>query len=138
MKDLVQRFPDILFVDGTYKLNSEGYPLYPIMCQDSNGKGRPVAYVKDESKESLTHAFHIFAKYNQNILNQTQVLMVDKDFNEINCLKTIFTKAKVLLCTFHVIKYIKGKVQELEIKHDKKTDIMCIVQKLIYSKSAAE
>ena len=95
------------------KLNSEGYPLYPIMCQ-GNGKGRPVAYlfVKDESKESLTHAFHIFAKYNQNVLNQTQVLMEDKDFNEINCLNTIFTKAKVLLCTFHVIKYIKGKGKE--------------------------
>ena len=137
MKDLVLRFPEILFVDGTYKLNCEGYPLYPIMCQDSNGRGRPVAYlwVKDESKESLTHAFHIFATYNKSILEKTKVLMVDKDFNEINCLKEVFTKAKVLLCTFHVIKYNKGKVQDLEIKRNQKSEIMCIIQKLIYAKS---
>ena len=48
-------------------------------------------------------------------LEKTKVLMVDKDFNEINCLKEVFTKAKVLLCMFHVLKYIKGKVQDLEI-----------------------
>ena len=56
MHDLYSKYPEVLFVDGTYKLNVEEYPLYPIMCQDGNGKGRPVAYfwVKNE-KESTFH-----------------------------------------------------------------------------------
>ena len=56
-----------------------------------------VAYlwVKAESKQSLTHAFHIFATYNKSILETTKVLMVDKDFNEINCLKEVFRSTKI-------------------------------------------
>ena len=34
-----------------------------------------------------------------------------------------------------MIKYIKGKVQDLEIKRQQKSEIMCIIQKLIYAKS---
>ena len=47
-----------------YKLNVEGYPLYPIMCQDNDSTSRHVAYiwVKDETKETLTHAFTLFKK----------------------------------------------------------------------------
>ena len=41
-----------------------------------------VAYlwVKAEYKQSLTHAFHIFATYNKSILEKTKVLTVDKRF----------------------------------------------------------
>ena len=52
-------------------------------------------WVKAESKQSLTHAFRIFATCNKSILEKTQVLMVNKENNEFNCLKEVFRSTKI-------------------------------------------
>ena len=44
MQNLYSEYPEILFIDGTYKLNVEGYPLYPILCQDYDSKAKPVIF----------------------------------------------------------------------------------------------
>ena len=32
------RYPEVLFMDSTYQLNAENYPLYMVAAQDSSGQ----------------------------------------------------------------------------------------------------
>ena len=59
MKELVDKFSDVLFIDGTYNVNAEGYPLYPFLIEDGSGKGKPIAfvYVKDETHQTFLQSF---------------------------------------------------------------------------------
>lgn len=61
--------------------------------------------------------------------------MLHKDFNEISIIKENFQNIKILLCTFHVLKYFKKKVSELEITRGNKQTLMCLISKLVYSKT---
>lgn len=42
--------------------------------------------------------------------NLVHVIVVDKDLNEIRLLESHFDDPKILICLFHVIKYLLGKV----------------------------
>ena len=44
MKEHFRKYPDILFMDTTYNVNMERYPLFTIMAEEADGKGKPVAY----------------------------------------------------------------------------------------------
>ncbi|KAE8971562.1 hypothetical protein PR001_g26851 [Phytophthora rubi] len=68
--------------------------------------------------------------------------MVDKDLNEIEVLKKMFPDARILLCHFHVIKWLRGAV-----RNDKKfgtypsevlKQLDFCVANLVYSKSEDE
>ena len=39
MTDLFEKFPEIVFIDGTYNVNSHGMPLYCLMVEDGYGHG---------------------------------------------------------------------------------------------------
>ena len=53
MKELYRKFPEVLFIDGTYSVNKLRFPLYTVLVEDGNGNGRVVGYcfVSDESKK---------------------------------------------------------------------------------------
>jgi hypothetical protein len=43
MKNLYKQYGQVLFVDGTYKLNQNRYPVYLFVVQDRHGKSQVVA-----------------------------------------------------------------------------------------------
>ncbi len=43
MKSLYKQYGQVLFVDGTYKLNENNYPVYLFVVQDRHGKSQVVA-----------------------------------------------------------------------------------------------
>ena len=43
MKLMYDKFPEILFVDATYKLNDLHMPLYVFLVEDGNGESEIVA-----------------------------------------------------------------------------------------------
>ena len=55
-------------MDTTYNLNMEGYPLFTIMAEDGDGKGKTMAYcfVKNEGKENLEKTLTYFCNINDN------------------------------------------------------------------------
>ena len=69
------------------------------MCEDNNGKGRPIAYfwVKNEQERTLSSAFQFFTKYHKNIMDRTKVIIIDKDFTEMKILENLFPKASVFV-----------------------------------------
>ena len=68
-------------------------------------------------------------------MDRTKVIIIDKDFTEMKILENLFPKASVLLCTFHVIKYLKQKVSGELIPVSQKAKIMAGIKKVIYSRT---
>ena len=66
MKEHFRKYPDILFMDTTYSINMESYPLFTIMAEYGDGKGKPVAYcfLKNESKENIEKTLTYFCDKN--------------------------------------------------------------------------
>ena len=124
MKEQFQKYPEILFMDTTYNVNIEGYPLFAIMAEDGDGRGKPVAYcfVSSETKENLEKVLEYFCNFNDT--SRTKIIMVDKDLWTINALKCKLPNAKILLCKFHLMKYFKKKVSDLDCKNVERQKII--------------
>ncbi|CAF1309477.1 unnamed protein product, partial [Didymodactylos carnosus] len=112
--------------------NIENYQLYVCLAQNANLKGVPVAYclMTSENKDNLE--FFYLAMSKNNNLTQTQVAIVDKDLTNVDILQQYFDKARVLLCMFHVLKYLKTRINMLKIPLDNRMNIMKNVRKLLY------
>ena len=55
MRQIFQKFPEVLLVDGTYNINSVGMPLYCLMAEDGFGKGRVVFYAAISQELKMLH-----------------------------------------------------------------------------------
>ena len=60
-----ERFPELIMVDGTYKINNIGMALYDILVEDGCDDSRVIAYcfVAQETKISIVNFLQIFKKY---------------------------------------------------------------------------
>ncbi|ETK85914.1 hypothetical protein L915_09407 [Phytophthora nicotianae] len=70
--------------------------------------------------------------------NSLRVIVVDKDLNEIKVLESDFPEARVLICHFHVIKYLNEKRSKPEfgkISGDDASQIDAAVHKIVYAES---
>ncbi|RUS72538.1 hypothetical protein EGW08_019705 [Elysia chlorotica] len=78
------QFPEMIYIDGTYKKNSSGFPLYQIMVEDSSGKGRAVfyAFVRCENVTTLSKMVAIFKEF-VGSTEATAIYMTDKSPEEI-------------------------------------------------------
>ena len=109
MKNVFKLFPEVVMVDATtYNTNKNRYKLFSFMIHDSFGKGQHVQHslMEREDKLSIEKAC-IHFKENQSDWENIKVIVCDKDFNEIEVMKKNFPKARILLCQFHVLKWIQ-------------------------------
>ena len=79
MREQYNKYPEILFVDTTYNVNIEAYPLLTMMVEDGDGRGKPVAYCfqRSETKVNLEKNLDYFCRTNDT--SKTKIVMVDKD-----------------------------------------------------------
>ena len=84
-----QAYPEVLFMDGTYKVNKYDFSLYQIMVQDGSGHGRCIMYsfLSAETQDLLRRMLSIFVTMFTGSLLKTSVIFVDKDFKEIDAIK---------------------------------------------------
>ncbi|KAE9226718.1 hypothetical protein PF002_g14026 [Phytophthora fragariae] len=71
-------------------------------------------------------------------IDQLRVIVVDKDLNEIKVLGSNFLKARVLVCHFHVIKYLKEKRAKPEyskVSSDEASQVDAAVHAMVYADS---
>ena len=66
MKVTFRSYPELLFIDATYKLNDLRMPLYVILAVDGNGESEIVCLwiVQCEDKETITSLLVEFKKHN--------------------------------------------------------------------------
>ena len=127
MKKMFAKFPEMIFIDNTYNVCSEGYILNAILVGDQDGSGKPVAYcyMKRETKETLEKII--------DDTSQINVIMVDKDLTEISILESKIPDAHIQICSFHVLKYFKTKVSKLDLKQDQKSELIQLLHQILYS-----
>ena len=132
-RQLFNKFPELIMVDGTYKINNVGMSLYDILIEDGYGSSRIVAYclVTQETKVSLLNLMQIFKKYNPS-WDKVKVALTDKDFSEIASIKEEFPQAVTLLCQFHMLKCIRTKIPSYCTSSDTKEKLMQLSKKLVY------
>ena len=54
MRNMFSKFPEIMFIDGTYNVNKLGMPLYCLMVEDAYGHGQNVFYAAT-ARENAIH-----------------------------------------------------------------------------------
>jgi len=76
---------------------------------NKNGHGQTVQHslLERNADWHMLRALEHLTRVNPTAAEAVQVVMVDKDLNEIRVLRSYFPKARVLICMFHVIKYLK-------------------------------
>lgn len=63
-KEKYRLYGHVIELDGTYKTNSLGMPLYTLLVEDNFGVGQPVfhAWMRQENTESITLALKTFSE----------------------------------------------------------------------------
>jgi len=113
MRSSYSCFPEVIQIDGTYRLNSCGYVLYLFTNIDNNGVSQIVgwAFLSSETKENVDLCFQEFQNSNES-LDDTLVVLVDKDFESVQLAHQFFQNATVLLCRVHVWRNFQRIVNE--------------------------
>ena len=141
MKRMYDCFPELLFIDATYKLNNLRMPLYVFLIEDGNGESEIVAtwMVVTEDKVSISQMAKIFKNHNPN-WGKTKTIMSDKDFIERDALKSQFPDASILICLFHVLRTFRREItcEKLGITSAERGLALEIVQKMAYAKTSCE
>ena len=99
MKQTFDVYPELIFVDATYKLLQIRLPVYLTLCEDSNGQSEitSVCLLATEDAESLMWMMDMFKNDNKN-WTKTRAVTADKDIGERDSIKHCFPDACDLIC----------------------------------------
>ncbi|GBN27314.1 hypothetical protein AVEN_190515-1 [Araneus ventricosus] len=86
------------------------------------------AFLSEETATNFRKTFQYFRKI---CTQPSSIFIVDKDFNEISVLKEVFGRAIILLCYFHVLKYVKNLITTAPVIVEVKSDIMTKFKKML-------
>eukprot|EP00644_Phytophthora_capsici_P001105 jgi/Phyca11/121307/e_gw1.43.209.1 len=89
----------------------------------------------------MERAIAHFKRSHPTRIEKLRVIVVDKDLNEIRVLEEHFPDARVIICHFHVIKYLKEKRAKPEfgkISSEDSSHIDAAIHKMVYAHSEEE
>lgn len=133
MGETLKKYPEVLQMDVTYKVNKNDMHLANIECIDNHGKGRLVghALIHRETTEILTAVTAQFKRLNPEAAEKVETIFVDKDRKEISAIRQILPNAVVHLCHVHVMRVFKSAVK----KDSNKTEVYEILKSIANSAS---
>ncbi|OWZ03011.1 hypothetical protein PHMEG_00025328 [Phytophthora megakarya] len=141
MREIFDRFPEVVMIDATHGANSSKYKIFSIMAHDSFGKGQFVqhAVVQNERNPTLLTSLEEF-KRNNPAWTRIKCILIDKDFGKISVLTTAFPNATLLLCQFHVLKYLREQIASKDYGFTswEKEQLDGIVNLLVYTRNERE
>jgi len=141
MKEAFQAYPELIFLDATYKLLELGLPVYIMLCEDSNGQSEIIAvcFLVKEDADSMKWMVDAFKKHNVECKN-TRVVMADKDISERDVIKQCLPSVAVLICLFHTLRSFRREVtcEKMGITSGQRTLCLELMQKLVHASSVAE
>ncbi|ETI35014.1 hypothetical protein F443_18594 [Phytophthora nicotianae P1569] len=111
MRRVYSRFSELLLVDCSHKTNRfrYNYQLLTFMTMHKFGEGTVVqqSLIEANGDWHMERAVEHFKRSHPTRIHLLRVIVVDKDLNEIRVLESKFPEARILICHFHVIKYLK-------------------------------
>lgn len=128
----------MLNIDATYRVNYENYPLYAFIVQDQSLRGLPIAFclMRRETTVNMEYMYQCLSTVLDS--SKCQIIMVDKDLQNLDLIREYFPNSRLLLCTFHVIKYIRSILSQFSNTVGEKKEIMTTIINMIYAKDQEE
>ncbi|CAK9301926.1 unnamed protein product, partial [Gordionus sp. m RMFG-2023] len=125
-------YPEVLFIDATYKLNNIGMPLFILLVIDSHGQSQIAALwlVKGETYCCVKGCCDILKKHND--INKIKVIIGDKDLADRQALFESFPNANIQICIFHVMCSFRSEITTLKrnITGEDVVTVLTTLQKL--------
>ena len=139
MRKAFDSWPEILFIDTTYKLFLRKLITLVICAQDGNGFTHivGVACVVNEQADTLKSVFEIFKNINPDACSRIKCCMTDKDLTERQVLKEVFPGASLFICEFHVLKIFSRTIttSAFNITAELRTKLLDLIDKMVKSNS---
>ncbi|CAD6997628.1 unnamed protein product [Ceratitis capitata] len=112
MRAAVQAYPEIIFIDGTYKLMSNGFVLILLLVEDSNGGTQigACAVVGEETADIYTWTLKCFKSENKSLSVSVKCFMGDKLQAQRKAIKELFPGKPVYICYYHTMEIFKREV----------------------------
>ena len=141
MKDAYDSFPEMIFIDATYKVNELKMPLYVMLGEDGNGESEVFAtfLVSNEEKPTIEKMIQIFKSQNPS-WTSTKTVMTDKDFVERQVFKEEFPAANLVICLFHSQRSFRREVttEKMGIRAEERNLCLEIFKKMTYARNEEE
>lgn len=142
MKSAARLWPEIFFIDATYKLTNINFSLMLMAVEDSDCQTRVAGACLLETEDAivLEWCFSTFKDKNEeacaNILN----IMTDKDHTLRRVLRKVFPSAVLKLCLFHTQQTFGRQITtgKMHITTSERDVCLELLTKLAYSKSSDE
>jgi hypothetical protein len=110
-----------------FQTNNLRYPLFTLLIEDGNGIGQPVAFgIMAREDQSHIEAFLEYFAQNNN-LQITQSIVVDKDAAEINAIHAKLPNLHIIICYFHIIRAVDRHLSTMNCSAETK-DRCCEVR----------
>ncbi|GMF25829.1 unnamed protein product [Phytophthora fragariaefolia] len=119
------------------------YQLLTFMAMNEFGEGAVVqqSLLEANGDWHMDRAIIHFKRSHPTRIEKLRVIIVDKDLNEIRVLEANFPDARILICHFHAIKYLKemrSKPGFRKVAADDASQIDSAVHKMVYAVSSEE
>jgi hypothetical protein len=108
------------------------------MVIDDYGEGQVVQHslLERNADWHMSRALDHFVRAHPGVAKNVEVIMVDKDLNEIKILQVYFPRARILICFFHVIKYLKRMVRNPDfgkLSSDDRDTLDAVLHAMVYA-----
>ncbi|XP_074113953.1 uncharacterized protein LOC141537012 [Cotesia typhae] len=125
MRQDVKIWPEIIFIDGTYKLTDNDLTTMVIAVEDGNGRGQigGIGLLATEERDVLEWMLKVFQRDNEEAFKNVKAFMTDKDLTERSILKELFPAIPSYICLYHTLKIFKGKVEDPKMRLTKEQQI---------------
>ena len=135
MRDALQKYPEVLIMDTTYKLSDNDMPLVVFEVVDCFGAGRVAGYalIMSESKDIVSGALSALKIGMENLTERVESVFVDRAESEIVSIKEILPNAEIHLCDYHVKNAIQRSGEKKELENW--DEIYPIVKKMIHAQT---
>jgi len=131
------RFPELLLIDATYKLNNLKMPLYILMVVDGNEESEVIALwlVSSEDEPTISFLMDVFKKYNDT--STTQCVMANKDMTERDVITEKLPNAYLLICLFCTLRSFRHEIttEKMGITAGQRVTVLDLISKLAYAQN---
>ena len=140
MKENLAKYPEVLVMDTTYKINNKNMHGTTLMSVDGNGNGQVVAHalISNESKAMITKFLSIFVENNPLEVAKTELVLEDKDFTEIGAIEETMPNVSIHLCMWHVLCAMRHRVNQEKLDAECQEKIREVLQQIAYAHSSKE
>lgn len=122
-------------IDTSFNVDTSKYKLCAFCYLNPTTNRSEICALGFLSTETAENFGQVFLHFKKMSPQSPEVFLVDKDFNEIAVPQEVFKTSIILLCNFHVIKYVKKLVATALITVEQKNEIMKEFKVMMYSRT---